>query len=239
MSAQLPLKDVGTRAVNYKMVCEQAAAAIVALAGGDQPQRFLTVDFPPERSETRAGTLVSRFENNLNFCEKLLEQLGVPIEECLSLGGHVEIRLNINPQGGGDYLTDDECMVARRAILCPRLGGTKSVMVMINAGVDASTLKQVKALDVETGGEDVIVLVNCGLDRLDFFSKFGYAKFIDSFVPAFYLKLILGSSKAALMKCFPHKWTAYVNGDSFIEFDERPPMYEVEQVVRAVLSSDR
>jgi hypothetical protein len=237
MLTQLPLKSAGTNAVNYKLVCKQAAAAIIALATGDEPERLLTVDFPPERSETRAGTLVSRYENNINFAEKLLTELGVPFGEWESRGGTVEIMNNNNPQGGGDYLTDDECVVALRGKDCPNLGGCRGIMVMINAGVDASTLKQVKTIDDKSGGMDVIVLVNCGLDRLDFFSKLGTGKYFDLFATAFYLKLILGSSQAALIRCYPGKWTAFVSQDCVIEFDHRPTVYKIEQLVRNASSS--
>jgi hypothetical protein len=233
MRTEVPL--LSPRRLSYKRLCEQAAAAVVAAAGADPDgggARLLTVDFPPERTEQRAGTLVRRFENNLNMCEKLLEELGVARGEWTSVGtGVVEIRDNVNPQGGGDYLTDDECMIGVRA-LSPRLGG-RPVMMLINAGVDKATLRQVK--DLDEGGRDVIVLVNCNLSSLSFFDKLGgLGTYIDQFKTAYYLKLFLGVGM--LLKNEPEPWAAFAQRDDgavlIEEFAERPEIYRVEQLLR-------
>lgn len=92
--AQLPLSNQPPHNLSYKIVCQQIASAIVELVECSE-QRLLTVDFPPEKSETSAGTLVSRFENNMNMCEKILEALSVPRNSWSSVGGNVEIRDNM------------------------------------------------------------------------------------------------------------------------------------------------
>lgn len=228
MRAEVPL--LSPRRLSYKRICEQAGAAVVAGALGGA--RLLTVDFPPERTEQRAGTLVSRFENNLNMCEKMLEELGVARGEWANVGtGVVEIRDNVNPQGGGDYLTDDECMIGVRAA-CPKLDG-RPVMVLINAGMDKATLRQVQELDKDE--RDVVVLVNCNLASLSFFDKLrGFGKYIDQFQPAYYLKLFLGVGM--LLKTEPEPWAAFAQRDDgavFIEeFAERPEIFKVEQLLR-------
>lgn len=228
MRAEVPL--LTPRRLSYKRICEQAGAAIAAAT--DRGARLLTVDFPPERTEQRAGTLVSRFENNLNMCEKMLEELGVARGAWASVGtGVVEIRDNVNPQGGGDYLTDDECMIGVRAT-CPKLDG-RPVMLLINAGMDKTTLRQVQELDTEE--RDVIVLVNCNLASLSFFDKLrGFGKFIDQFETAYYLKLFLGIGM--LLKAEPEQWAAYAQRDDGVvfveEFSERPEVFKVEQLLR-------
>lgn len=230
MRTEVPL--LSPRKLSYKGICEQAGAAIIAAAGAESGARLLTVDFPPERTEQRAGTLVSRFENNLNMCEKILEELGVSRGDWTSVGtGVVEIRDNVNPQGGGDYLTDDECMIGVRA-LCPKLGD-RPVMVLINAGMDKATLRQVQKLDKDE--REVVVLVNCNLGSLSFFDKLrGFGKYIDEFQPAYYLKLFLGVGM--LLKQEPEPWAAFAqreDGPVIVEeFAERPEIYKVEQLLR-------
>lgn len=86
----LPLSPKPPFDISYKQVCMQLAESIADMTQ-DSEQRLLTVDFPPERSEARAGTLVSRFENNINMCEKLLEYLQVQRNTWSSIGGTVQI----------------------------------------------------------------------------------------------------------------------------------------------------
>jgi hypothetical protein len=168
----------------------------------------------------------------LNFCEKLLEELGVPRGSWAQVGtGVVEIRDNVNPQGGGDYLTDDECMYGYRAA-CPRLDG-KRVAVLINAGVDKATLRQVPALD--GGGRDTIVLVNCNLVSLSFFDKLGgFGTYIEQFRPVYYLKLFMGVGM--LFKSEPEPWAAFAHRDGgaalIEEYPGRPEIVKVEQLLR-------
>lgn len=113
---------------------------------------------------------------------------------------------------------------------CPKLGG-KYVTILINAGVDASTLKDVKSFDRE--GE-VIVLANCALDRMSFFDKLGFAKYIDAFQPVYYLKLFLGVG--LLLKQEPHPWAAFSQRDDGAvlveEFQGKPQIFQVEQLLR-------
>jgi Domain of unknown function (DUF1995) len=224
-----PLSTNSPSTLSYKQICCQAADAVVKFRQKNPEARLLTIDFPPERSENRAGTLVARYENNRNMCEKLLMQLGALPDSWVEVGGNVQICDNINPQGGGEYLTDDEVMAGFRA-QCSLLDG-RSVTILINAGVDASTLKQVKELD---NGRDVVVLINCGLDRMSFLSKLGFAKYIDSFEPVYFLKVFLGTG--LLFKWAYEPWQAYANGQTGVqlvqEYSERPAVYKVEELVR-------
>ncbi|KAI0566945.1 hypothetical protein FGB62_5g238 [Gracilaria domingensis] len=96
----------GLYRVSYAKVLSQCVNALqdVVQNGADNGSNALkfTIDFPPDKSEASTGTLVSRFENNLNFTEKLLAGLGVPLDQCERVGGEVNICDNINPQGGGE-----------------------------------------------------------------------------------------------------------------------------------------
>lgn len=219
--------------ISYGTVVEQAGSAIEALAKTCEipPSLKLTVDFPPERSETRAGTLVSRFENNFNFVYALAKRLGVASDRCQWVGPLVEIRDNVNPQGGGEYLTDDECMVGIRLNSTDTTMG-KQVTILLNAGVDASTLKQIQKYDVNENG--IIVLVNCALDRVSWFAKLGFAKYIDSFSEAYYLKQV--PPAGWLFKCAPEPWTVFVQQKSMMktvqETVERPSLIDVQSKVR-------
>lgn len=225
--------------ISYARVLEQTADAIKSLckSASTPPSTRLTVDFPPERSETRAGTLVSRFENNLNFLSLLSEQLGCPVgsEQMQRVGPDVEIRDNVNPQGGGEYLTDDECMVGLRLLNAPEVDN-RTVTLLLNTGVDAKTLKQVR--DFDTTDDGVIVLVNCHLERVSWFAKIGFAKYIDSFVPAYYLKAI--APGGWLLKTGEAPWTVYVNSaqDPVVleQYENRPSLVDVEAKIRLALA---
>lgn len=223
----------GPSKISYGAVVEQAATAIEALAGTSTtpPSLKITVDFPPERSETRAGTLVSRFENNLSFIYTLAKRLGVPSDRCKWVGPPVEIRDNVNPQGGGEYLTDDECMIGL-ALDANEATVGKHVTILLNAGVDASTLKQIQKYDVHENG--IVVLVNCALDRVSWFAKLGFAKYIDSFSEAYYLKQV--PPAGWLLKCAPAPWTVFVQRGNTLtavqETEARPSIVDVQSTVR-------
>lgn len=225
----LPAVAGGKGALSYKVVCENVADAIIDLAKETDGKLRFTVDVPPERSETRAGTLVSRFENNQNLCEKILVALGCPVDDHASVGGTVMICDNINPQGGGEYLTDDEVMVGQ---VCDSPLAGRRVMVLINAGVDAATLRQVR--DIEDDA-DVIVLLNCGLDRLSFFARLGFGDYFDSFETAYYLKVFPGMGY--LYKVGRQPWRALVMTSSGLavakEYDVKPQTFSVEQLLRS------
>lgn len=232
MLVDIPL--LNPRKLSYKRICEQAASAIAHATLADEPLRMLAVDFPPDRAEQRAGTLVSRYEHNLNMCQTILEELGVVQDSWTAVGtGTVDIRDNINPQGGGPYLSDDECLVGFRAP-CPKLDG-KYVTILLNAGVDKATLTQVK--DLDKGERDVIVLVNCNLSSLSFFDKLGkkgFAKYIEQFSSIYYLHLFLGIGM--LFKCSPDPWSAWAQRDDgavlLEEFQSRPEIFKVEELLR-------
>ncbi|CAN8071543.1 unnamed protein product [Agarophyton chilense] len=229
----------GVFAVSHAKVLSQCVNALseavqqAANKGGGRVK--LTVDFPPERSESRAGTLVSRYENNLNFTEKLLARLGVDTERCERVGGVVDICDNVNPQGGGEYLSDDECMVGFRAGECGMLQGRR-LLVLFNAGMDGGTLRGVKTLDEDEDG--VVVLVNCGLDRLSWFAKRGFADYIDGFKAAYYLKAVGGGW---LFKSGAEPWRTFVRrGDALqtITASERKPrLVDVETQIRLALAA--
>eukprot|EP00178_Gracilaria_changii_P000031 TRINITY_DN1001_c0_g1_i1.p1 TRINITY_DN1001_c0_g1~~TRINITY_DN1001_c0_g1_i1.p1 ORF type:complete len:294 (+),score=26.48 TRINITY_DN1001_c0_g1_i1:2374-3255(+) len=229
----------GIFSVSHAKVLAQSVNALQEavqdrIRNGSDSLKF-TIDFPPERSESRAGTLVSRFENNLNFTEKLLAGLGVALENCERVGGEVSICDNINPQGGGEYLTDDECMVGFRTRQCAKLK-SRSLLVLFNAGMDGSTLRQVKSLDSNDGS--VVVLVNCGLDRLSWFAKRGFAKYIDEFIAAYYLKAV---GNGWLLKIGTCPWRTFVQiggkVKSINEADKKPNLVDVEQQIRIAIGS--
>lgn len=201
--------------VSHAIVLEQVAAAIRAHDG-----RRMTVDFPPERTETRSGTLVARYENNLNFAERLLIALGGASPQ--SIGGTVSIRDNVNPQGGGEYLDDDETLTGLRA---------DGISVILNAGVDSSTLRQTP--DLDDGG--AMVLINCGLDRLSWFARRSLRDALNGFESAYYFKVIAGAG--FLLKASPHPWRVFAytatGCDVVLESEDRPKMGEVESAVRS------
>lgn len=240
-----PLMPSGTprapQAISYGRLLEDAATAIESTSkGASTPSSLrLTVDFPPERSETRAGTLVSRFENNLNFMYSLAERLTSPdAEEPKRLGPPVEIRDNVNPQGGGEYLTDDECVMGVRlspVSTTPSL--QRPVTLLLNAGVDGSTLQQVQQYDEHEDG--VVVLLNCALDRVSWFAKMGFAKYLESYEPAYYLKVI--AAGGWLLKCGQAPWCVFVNsaeGPTLLEqMEDRPALVDVEAIVRLKLAN--
>lgn len=239
--------------ISYAQVLEQAVQSIQDLvlnsdasSSSSQQQSSsirLTIDFPPERSETRAGTLVSRYENNLNFLSALASRLGCEPSSCEQLGPPVEIRDNVNPQGGGEYITDDECMIGLQLTSCPLLEG-RCVSLLLNAGVDAATLKQIQKFD-DNDQKSVIVLVNCALDRVSWFAKIGFAKYLDSFQTAYSLKSI--APAGWLLKCGSAPWTAFVNAEDagagtavvVQQFETRPSVVDVEAKIRLYVSSAR
>lgn len=217
--------------ISYAKILEQVALSIeeISSTASKTNNLHLTVDFPPERSEQRSGTLVSRFENNLNFINKLATRLN-PNTKAQTIGPNVEIRDNVNPQGGGEYITDDECMLGIRTMI----EKGRYVTLLINAGVDASTLKQVSKYDEIQGG--MVVLINCALDRVSWFAKIGFGKYIDMFIPLYYLKVI--APDGWLIKVGSMKWTAFINsidGPVVVEqFEERPSIMDVESKIRLI-----
>lgn len=225
--------------LSYATILSQCVSALSDTVSASEPpynqSLRLTIDFPPEASETSAGTLVSRYENNLNFSEKVLEGLGVPCGTCEHVGGTVEICDNINPQGGGEYLTDDECMVGFRARSCPSLDG-RPILVMINAGVDASTLRDIPKYDTDMSA--VVVLVNCGIDRLSWFAKRSFAGYIDTYKSAYYLKNVAGNGW--LYKYGNTPWSVYVNsaaGPQLVsQAEKKPKMFDVERQIRLAMT---
>lgn len=230
------IEGKGMRRVSYSRILEQCAQALRDILSNESV-RLVTLDFPPESSETRAGTLVSRYENNLNFMEKLLEALGCAEGTWRPVGGSLEIRNNVNPQGGGDYLTDDECMTGFSTACCPHLGSSgRSLILLINAGVDASTLGQVQKLD---DGKSAVILLNCGLGRVSWFSKMSFATYIDKYEPAYYLKLVAGNGW--LLKNGPNPWRTYLEvptGLSLVsESETRPKLVDVEADIRIAHAS--
>lgn len=92
-TGERPAPPLRSGRISHAVVLEQAAMAVRAHGG-----KRLTVDFPPEKNERDSGTLVRRYENNLNFAERLLSKLTDGGAQ-LPIGGKVNIRDNINPQG--------------------------------------------------------------------------------------------------------------------------------------------
>jgi len=249
-----PLAPLPGPRVLYKKACDQAAAAIVQLTAADGATaspaasdgsgksrcRLFAVDFPPTREEQRSGTLVARYEHNYNLMESLLGGLGSN-GNFRHVGGRVRICDNVNPQGGGEYLTDDEVMTGITADDCGALG---RVIVLINAGVDASTLKQVRKLDDDAS---VIVLLNCALERLTFFDKLGMGGYFDQFKVAYYLKFIAGTGM--LMKTGSEPWKLFAaNGSDqqtgitpelVREWDAKPSTVDAESALRSYTSQSK
>ena len=113
--------------------------------------------------------------------------------------------------------------------------GDKPCMLLINAGVDASTLRQVEVLEKDVlpnGG--VVVLLNCGLDRVSWLAKMGFARYLDSFEPAYYLKNVAGMGW--LLKDGDGTWKVFINtSDGVVLVNtllSRPKMVDVESMVR-------
>lgn len=149
------------------------------------------------------------------------------------VGGEVDICDNINPQGGGEYLTDDEVMVGLRADNCSL---QRPLLCLLNAGVDAATLKGVQ--DFDTDPNSVILLVNCGIDRLSWFSKLSFGKYFDDFQSAYYLKNVAGNGW--LLKRGSSPWRVFAELSSGIEMiwetESRPSIVDAEAEVRLAMA---
>lgn len=167
--------------------------------------------------------------------EKLLLALGCAEGDWVPVGGMatVEIRDNINPQGGGDYLTDDEVMCGYRANFCHALNA--GIVILMNAGVDASTLKHVQNLD---DGKAVMVLLNCGVDRISWFAKRSFASYINQYVAAYYLKAVVGCGW--FFKQSPWPWATYVETSSGLKLlsnaERRPKFVDVQADVNIAVA---
>mmetsp|Transcript_10704 Transcript_10704/g.22750 ORF Transcript_10704/g.22750 Transcript_10704/m.22750 type:complete len:252 (+) Transcript_10704:496-1251(+) len=221
----------GTR-VSYKAACDQAAIGISQLATSANTSgkcRLLTVDLPPTPEEQRSGTLVARYEHHYNVMQSIALALGS--KDNTAVGGEVQICDNVNPQGGGEYLTDDETMSGIQAE-CGPLG---RVVLLANAGVDMNTLKQVRDLD---DGIGTLILLNCALERLTFFNKIGTKGYFDDFEVAYYLKVVAGCG--FLMKVGLSPWKLFgitADGAQLVkEWEERPSQIDSESALRSYLA---
>lgn len=130
--------------------------------------------------------------------------------------------------GGGEYLDDDECITG----VC-----SGDFAVVLNAGVDASTLRKLNEIDAGT-----VVLVNGALERLSWFDKRGLRGAIDDYIPAYVCRIVAG--RGILLFAAPHSWTAYVpraDGTFAVAFEsnEQPKMAQVEAAVRRAADEER
>lgn len=188
-----PLIRGRSLAVSYTAAATAAAAAITAAAATGATA--LTVDVPPSRAESRAGTLVGRYEADLSFASALLTALGAAEGPAgwARVGEDVEIRHCVNPQGGGDYLTEEG--------LWGVVGDapTGAVTVLGNAGVDVAALAGVADAVAASPPGGVVVLLNGGASRVTWLDRLGWgrgraaaAAALDRFVPAYALARIGG-----------------------------------------------
>ncbi|GAB0495892.1 hypothetical protein MMPV_007202 [Pyropia vietnamensis] len=192
-----PLIRGRSLAVSYTAAATAAAAAITAAAATGATR--LTIDVPPSRAESRAGTLVGRYEADLSFASALLVALGA-VEGAggwARVGEDVEIRHCVNPQGGGDYLTEEGLWGVVGETSASGLGGT--VTVLGNAGVDVSALAGVADAVASSPPGGVVILLNGGLSRVTWLDRLGWrrgrgavAAALDAFVPAYALARIGG-----------------------------------------------
>lgn len=201
-----PLIRGRSLAVSYTAAATAAAAAITAAAAAGATR--LTVDVPPSRAESRAGTLVGRYEADLSFAGALLTALGAVEGPAgwARVGEDVEIRHCVNPQGGGDYLTEEGLwgVVGEATASAPGGGGgggglTGTVTVLGNAGVDVAALAGVGAVVAASPPAGVVVLLNGGASRVTWLDRLGWgrgraaaAAALDAFVPAYALARIGG-----------------------------------------------
>mmetsp|Transcript_422 Transcript_422/g.750 ORF Transcript_422/g.750 Transcript_422/m.750 type:complete len:147 (+) Transcript_422:2174-2614(+) len=88
-----PLENLRTLQCDYPKILALAEAGV--RSAQEAGMRYLTVDFPPPREETRAGTLVRRFEMNVTFAKQLATRLTDERGGIEVVGEQVEIRDNI------------------------------------------------------------------------------------------------------------------------------------------------
>ena len=153
----------------------------------------------------------------------ILKELSLSDAQCKPIGGLVEIRDNINPQGGGEYLTDDETLTGFETPPLNECGGRR-VKLLLNAGVDAITLKQVADYEDE---KSVVMLVNCGLERLSWFAK-RRLQFLNAYETLYYFKPV---ATGWLLGC-PEGWFAIYNSECLKRFEERPKFFDVEMIIK-------
>lgn len=110
-----------------------------------------------------------------------------------------------------------------------------TVIALINAGVDIETLRQVRALEEEGA---VLVLVNCGLERLSWLDKLRFGKYFDKFHVSYYLKRVGGNGW--LLKCGEEPWAIWVDAPGgarlLAEREERFTLIQAEREVRMALA---
>ena len=131
----------GTKArVQYKQVLGDALAALnAARAAG---KRRLQIEFPLN-DEDQGKTLVKRFELMATWAEELAAGIGLPRMQ--RVGEDIQIRDNITPGGGGEYLTNEGVYGYRLS----SADDTQQVLLVMVAGVD---LERLNDLEVLVGG---------------------------------------------------------------------------------------
>ena len=137
---ELPIQftGVGTRArVVYKKVLEDALASLNAarVAG----KRRLQIEFPLN-DEDEGKTLVKRFELMETWTQEFAMKIGLPRVQ--RVGEDIQIRDNITPGGGGEYLTNEGVYGYRLS----NADNSEQVLLVLVAGVDIERLNDLEAL---------------------------------------------------------------------------------------------
>jgi len=201
--------------VAYRTILDESLAAVQAARGAGLQR--LQIEFPLDAKD-EGSTLVKRFETLVSFATQFGEALGLP--RIQRVGENVVIRDNVNPAGGGEYLTNEGLVGFRIS----NADNTEEVLLVLVAGVDVECLNDLEnlvkgemaeplGLDVpgtgqlsslftvgkvesmSVGGGATIILINSGIDKLlaagqGLFGFGGASSFLKSFTPVYYIKAV-------------------------------------------------
>ncbi len=138
--AGLPVEFTGqgtaTKVLYRKILAETLAAVAAARAAG---KRRLQIEFPLDDSD-EGKTLVKRYELMATWAEELAAGINLP--RVVRVGEDIQIRDNITPGGGGEYLTNEGIYGYRLS----SADSSEQVLLVLLAGVDVDRLNELEDL---------------------------------------------------------------------------------------------
>ena len=136
----LPVEFTGqgtaTKVLYRKILAEALAAVAAARSAG---KRRLQVEFPLDDSD-EGKTLVKRYELMATWAEELAAGINLP--RIVRVGEDIQIRDNITPGGGGEYLTNEGIYGYRLS----SADQSEQVLLVLLAGVDVDRLNELEDL---------------------------------------------------------------------------------------------
>ena len=138
--SELPIVFTGagtqTKVLYQQILLDALAAVQAARAGG---KKKLQIEFPLDDKD-EGKTLVKRFELLSTWAEEFAAAFGLPrVQRC---GERIEIRDNVTPGGGGEYLTNEGIYGYRLS----SADNTEQVLLVLLAGVDLERLNDLESL---------------------------------------------------------------------------------------------